>query len=43
MNILEKFNETSLPDKESFYSNLNKEGIEDEDYTHAQKFRKYFK
>ena len=32
-----KFNETKLPDKESFYSELNKEGITDEDYAHAQK------
>ena len=27
MDNLEKFNETELPDKESFYSELNKEGI----------------
>ena len=33
----ERFNETELPDKESFYSELNKEGITDEDYAHAQK------
>ena len=32
MDSWEKFNETSLPDKESFYSELNKEGITDEDY-----------
>ena len=32
MNSWEKFNETSLPDKESFYNELNKEGITDEDY-----------
>ena len=37
----EKFNET-LPDKESFYSELNKEGITDEDYVHAQKVWKVF-
>ena len=36
MNNWEKFNETSLPDKESFYSKLNKEGITDEDYAHAE-------
>ena len=33
----EKFNETLLPDKKYFYSNLNKEGITDKDYVHAQK------
>ena len=32
MDSWEKFNETSLPDKEAFYSNLNKEAITDEDY-----------
>ena len=37
MDSLEKFNESELPDKESFYSELNKEGITDEDYVHAQK------
>ena len=37
MDSLERFNETELPDKESFYSELNKEGITDEDYVHAQK------
>ena len=37
MDSWEKFNETELPDKESFYSELNKEGITDEDYLHAQK------
>ena len=38
-----KFNETELPDKESFYSELNKEGITDEDYVHAQKVWDVFK
>ena len=38
----EKFNETSLPDKKAFYSELNKEGITDEDYAHAQKVWKVF-
>ena len=37
MDSWERFNETELPDKESFYSELNKEGITDEDYAHAQK------
>ena len=38
-----KFNETSLPYKKSFYSELNKEDITDEDYAHAQKVWKVFK
>ena len=33
----EKFNETSLPPKKSFYSELNLEGISDKDYLYAQK------
>ena len=37
MDSWKRFNETSLPSKESFYSELNKEGITDEDYVHAQK------
>ena len=37
MNSWERFNETSLPGKESFYSELNNEHITDEDYEHAQK------
>ena len=36
------FNETELPDKESFYNELNKEHITDEDYVHAQKVWKEF-
>ena len=31
------FKEESLPDKESFYSELHNEHITDEDYAHAQK------
>ena len=37
MDKSEKFKEESLPDKESFFSELNKEGLTDEDYAHAQK------
>ena len=37
MDSWKRFKEESLPDKESFYSKLNKEGISDEDYAHAQK------
>ena len=37
MDSWEKFDETTLPPKESFYSNLNLEDISDEDYAHAQK------
>ena len=42
MNSWEKFNETSLPDKESFYSELNKESITNEDYADAQKVWEVF-
>ena len=37
------FNETQLPDKETFCSELNKEGITNEDYVHAQKVWDVFK
>ena len=37
MDSWEKFDETTLPPKEVFHSNLNLEDISDEDYTHAQK------
>ena len=37
MDSWERFNETSLPPKESFYSKLNKEDTTDKDYAHAQK------
>ena len=33
----EKFNKTSLPDKEDFYSPLNMEDVDDADHTHANK------
>ena len=36
MDSWERFNETSLPDKEVFYSNLNIEDITDIDYKHAK-------
>ena len=32
----EKINETTLPEKEEFYSNLNLEEITDEDYMHGK-------
>ena len=37
-----KFDETTLPPKEAFYSNLNLENISDEDYAHAQKVWEVF-
>ena len=37
MDSWEKCNDTTLPSKEDFYSNLNLEDITDKDYTHAQK------
>ena len=37
MNSWERFNETSLPDKEAFYSNLNMEHITDIDYKHTKR------
>ena len=43
MDSWKRFKEESLPDKKSFYSELNKEHITDEDYTHAQKVRDTFK
>ena len=42
MDSWERFNETSLPDKEAFYSNLNLEDITDVDYKHAKIVFKYF-
>ena len=42
MDSWEKFNETSLPNKEYFYSNLNLESNTDQDYAHAQKVWKVF-
>ena len=37
MDSWERINETSLPDKEAFYSNLNMEGITDVDHRHAKR------
>ena len=37
MDSWERFDETSLPDKKAFYSELYLEHITDKDYTHAQK------
>ena len=37
MDSWEKSDKTTLPPKESFYSNLNLEDTSDEDYVHAQK------
>ena len=43
MDTWERFDETSLPDKKAFYSELNIEDIIDKDYTHAQNVFKQFK
>ena len=43
MNAWERFNETSLPNKEDFYSSLHMEGITDVDDRHAKKICKDFK
>ena len=39
----ERFNETSLPSKEDFYSNLNMEDVDDIDYRHGNNVFKGFK
>ena len=43
MDSRKRFKEESLPDRESFYSELNNEHITDEDYAHAQKVWDTFK
>ena len=43
INSWEKFDETPLPDKKAFYSNLNLEDISNGDYAHAQKVWDVFK
>ena len=42
MNNWEKFNQTSLPRKEDFYSYLNMEDITDAEYTHTKRVCKDF-
>ncbi|KAL9979269.1 hypothetical protein ACROYT_G016908 [Oculina patagonica] len=42
MDSWERFNETSLPEKEKFYSKLNDEHITDEEYEHANSVWKTF-
>ena len=42
MDSQERFDETSLPDKEYFYSELRLEDITNEDYEHAQKVWEVF-
>ena len=39
----ERFDETSMPDKETFYSSLNMESITSVDYRNAKRIRKEFK
>ena len=43
MDYCEKFNETSLPKKEDFYSHLYMEDITDADYAHTKRFLKILK
>ena len=42
MDSWERFNETSLPSKEDFYSNLNMENMDDIDYRHSNNVFKRF-
>ena len=43
MNSWGRFNETSLPEKKAFYSELNLEDVTDKDYVQAQKLFKELK
>ena len=43
MDNCERFDETSLPNKESFYNSLNMENIDDVDYRHGNNVFKRFK
>ena len=42
MDEWQKFNETTLPEKEEFYSNLKMEDIRDADYMHTKRVCKNF-
>ena len=42
MDNWEKFDETTIPPKEAFYSKLNLENITDKDFEHAQKVWEVF-
>ena len=42
MNTWERFDKTSFPNKEDFYSSLNMERITDADYEHVKKVFKIF-
>ena len=42
MDSWDKFDETELPNKDCFYSNLNDAGIDDKDYEHAKRVWKEF-
>ena len=42
MDDWEEFSETSLPEKEDFYSHLNMENITDADYVHTKRVCKNF-
>ena len=39
MDCWERFDPASFPDKEAFYSSLNKEDITDVDHMHAKRIR----
>ena len=41
MDSWQRFDETSLPDKKAFYSNLNMEDITDVDYRHGKTVFEY--
>ena len=43
MNRRERFGETVFPNKEDFYSNLNKQDITDKDHVHFKQIFKEFK